>query len=51
MNILITSSPVVYENKQVTSLQKELGYKIPMAEVKQKVKENFGKVFDVSYEP
>ncbi len=37
------------ENKQVTSLQKELGYAIPMSEVKQKVKENFGRVFNVRF--
>lgn len=39
--------PCGIQNKQVTSLQKELGYEIPMSEVKQKVKENFEKVFDV----
>jgi len=39
--------PCGIENKQVTSLQKELGYTLPMQEVKQKVKENFEKVFDV----
>ena len=33
-------------NKQVTSLQKELGYKANMNEVKDKVKKNFGMVFD-----
>ena len=38
--------PCGIKNKQVTSLEKELGYKIPMAEVKQKVKNNFGKVFN-----
>ena len=38
--------PCGIKNKQVTSLQKELGYDIPMAEVKQKVKNNFEKVFD-----
>ena len=32
-------------NKQVTSLEKELGYKVDMHEVKQKVKANFEKVF------
>ena len=35
-------------NKQVTSLEKELGYKADMAEVKEKVKNNFEKVFAVS---
>lgn len=38
--------PCGIENKQVTSLEKELGYKIPMDEVKRKVKINFEKVFD-----
>ncbi len=33
-------------NKQVTSLEKELGYKQDMTEVKEKVKNNFEKVFD-----
>lgn len=37
--------PCGIRNKQVTSLQKELGYRIPMAELKQKLKNNFGKVF------
>lgn len=32
-------------NKQVTSLEKELGYKLDMNEVKEKVKRNFEKVF------
>lgn len=39
--------PCGIQNKQVTSLQKELGYALPMEEVKQKVKANFEKVFDV----
>lgn len=34
-------------NKQVTSLEKELGYELDMDEVKEKVKKNFEKVFDV----
>lgn len=33
-------------NKQVTSLEKELGYKLDMEKVKEKVKKNFEKVFD-----
>jgi len=33
--------------KQVTSLQKELGYALDMEEVKEKVKKNFEKVFNV----
>lgn len=37
--------PCGIENKQVTSLEKELGKKIDMAEVKEKLKKNFEKVF------
>lgn len=33
-------------NKQVTSLEKELGYKVEMNEVKEKVKNNFEKIFE-----
>ena len=33
-------------NKQVTSLEKELGRKIAVAEVKERIRENFEKVFD-----
>ncbi len=33
-------------NKQVTSLEKELGYTVNMEEVKEKVKKNFAAVFD-----
>jgi len=39
--------PCGIQNKQVTSLQKEVGYEVPMEEVKQKVKKNFQVVFDV----
>jgi lipoyl(octanoyl) transferase len=39
--------PCGIQNKQVTSLQKELGYTVPMEEVKQKVRTNFEKVFEV----
>lgn len=39
--------PCGIENKQVTSLQKELGREISFDEVKQKVKRNFEKVFQV----
>jgi lipoyl(octanoyl) transferase len=35
-------------NKQVTSIEKELGYKVDFEEAKEKVKRNFEKVFDVS---
>lgn len=37
--------PCGIENKQVTSLQKELGRKVPLSEVKNLVKTNFEKVF------
>ncbi len=40
--------PCGIENKQVTSLQKELGRELPMEEVKQKVRNNFEKVFGCS---
>ena len=40
--------PCGIENKQVTSLQKELGYTISMDEIKEEVKRNFEKVFEVS---
>ena len=33
-------------NKQVTSLENELGYKIDAEEVKEKLKRNFEKVFN-----
>lgn len=39
--------PCGIQNKQVTSLQKELGYALDMEEVKEKVKKNFEKVFNV----
>jgi lipoyl(octanoyl) transferase len=39
--------PCGINNKQVTSLQRELGMKINFEEAKEKVKKNFEKVFDV----
>lgn len=39
--------PCGIHHKQVTSLQKELGYVVPMEEVKQRVRSNFEKVFNV----
>lgn len=39
--------PCGIQNKQVTSLQKELGYPVPYTEVKEKVKQNFATVFNV----
>ncbi len=42
--------PCGIENKQVASLKKELGFEVSMEEVKQKVKRNFEKVFDVVVE-
>jgi len=41
--------PCGIENKQVTSIQKELGRKIDFEEVKEKIKKNFIKVFDVEF--
>ncbi len=38
--------PCGIQNKQVTSLQKELGRKVDMNEVKEKVKQNFEKIFE-----
>lgn len=40
--------PCGIENKQVTSLEKELGRKVDMNEVKEKVKRNFETVFDAT---
>lgn len=39
--------PCGIENKQVTSLEREIGKKIDTEEVKEKVRRNFEKVFDV----
>ncbi len=39
--------PCGIENKQVTSIKKELGKEVNFEEVKEKIKENFKKVFDV----
>jgi len=38
--------PCGIQNKQVTSLQKELGHEVNIEEVKEKVKRNFETVFD-----
>jgi len=38
--------PCGINNKQVTSLEKELGYKVNLEEVKERVKKNFEKVFE-----
>ena len=43
--------PCGIQNKQVTSLEKELGKKIDFEEVKEKVKKNFEKVFEVELTP
>jgi lipoyl(octanoyl) transferase len=37
--------PCGIQNKQVTSMQKELGYEVNFTEVKQRVKQNFETVF------
>jgi lipoyl(octanoyl) transferase len=39
--------PCGIQHKQVTSVQKELNRAVPLAEVKEKVKKNFEKVFEV----
>jgi len=39
--------PCGIQNKQVTSIQKELGHKVDIEEVKQKLKNNFSKIFNV----
>ena len=39
--------PCGIQNKQVTSVEKELGRKLPMEEIKEKVKRNFEEVFGV----
>jgi lipoyl(octanoyl) transferase len=41
--------PCGIQNKHVTSLKKELGMEIGIEEVKEKVKRNFQKVFDVDF--
>ena len=41
--------PCGIQNKQVSSIEKELGQKIDFEEVKEKVKNNFAKVFDVDF--
>ncbi len=41
--------PCGIQNKQVTSLQKELGREINFEEAKEKVKRNFERVFDVEF--
>jgi lipoyl(octanoyl) transferase len=43
--------PCGIQNKQVTSLEKELGRSLDMKEVKEKVKRNFEKVFNVQLIP
>jgi len=41
--------PCGIQNKQVTSLEKELGKKIDFEEAKERVRKNFEKVFDVEF--
>ena len=43
--------PCGIKNKEVTSLQKELGAEVSLTEVKEKVKRNFEKVFDADILP
>jgi len=42
--------PCGIQDKKVTSLKNELGYMVSMADVKEKVKKNFGRVFEVRIE-
>ena len=42
--------PCGIQNKKVTSLENELGYKVPMEEVKEKMKKNFEIVFEAEIE-
>jgi lipoyl(octanoyl) transferase len=42
--------PCGIQNKKVTSLKEELGYTVSLAEVKEKLKRNFEKVFNVVIE-
>ncbi len=42
--------PCGIEDKDVTSLEKELGYKVPMEEVKEKAKRYFEKIFEVEFD-
>lgn len=41
--------PCGIQNKQVTSLQKELGHKVPIAEVEEKIRRHFAEVFQVNW--
>lgn len=41
--------PCGISDKQVTSLQKELGREVDMEEVKERIKNNFEKIFDASF--
>ena len=46
LNYFNLITPCGIQNKQVTSLEKELGKEISMHEVKEKVVRNFERVFD-----
>jgi len=48
LNYFTMIVPCGIADKQVTSLQKELGREVDMEEVKEKIRENFCKVFEVS---
>ena len=41
--------PCGIHNKQVTSMQKELGYQVDMQQVKQKLKHHFGQIFQINF--
>jgi lipoyl(octanoyl) transferase len=40
-------NPCGFTDKGVTSLEKETGYKIDMEEVKEKLRDQFGKVYNI----
>jgi len=42
--------PCGIQNKKVTSLERELGHTVPMHEVKEKIKKNFARIFEVEIE-
>jgi lipoyl(octanoyl) transferase len=46
LNYFNLITPCGIPDKKVTSIQREVGYKVSMSEVKQKLIKNFGKVFD-----
>lgn len=41
--------PCGIDDKEVTSLEKELGHKVPMEEIKEKAQRYFAEIFDISF--